>query len=211
MKKRNNLSRILLQLAICILILCSVGCTEEKEDDLKNLTLETEEETAVEEEISEEKTEKSEDEIIYVYVCGAVKVPGVYKLQEGARIYEVIICAGGFADDAAQSSVNQAQILSDGEQIYIQTVEEFQQNGQSMQESVQEAGITSDGKVNINTATKEELMTLSGIGESRAERIISYRETNGAFQSVEDLMNVEGIKDGIFQKVKDSITVNSGS
>ena len=70
---------------------------------------------------------------------------------------------------------------------------------------------STDGKVNINTASAEELKTLSGIGDTRAESIIRYREEQGGFQSVEDLMNVEGIKEGVFEKIKDRITVNTGS
>ena len=68
-----------------------------------------------------------------------------------------------------------------------------------------------DGKVNLNTASEEELQTLSGIGETRAKSIIEYRENNGGFQSIEDLMKVEGIKEGVFEKIKDRITVNAGS
>ncbi len=150
----------------------------------------------------------SEDPSVYVYVCGAVARPGVYKLKEGARIYEAVACAGGLTEEAAAEAVNQAQKLSDGEQIYIPTKEEAVQNPPQASLS-QAGGAQTDGKVNINTASQDELTALSGIGESRARSIIAYRESHGAFQSIEELMNVEGIKEGIFQKIKDDIVVGS--
>ena len=138
-------------------------------------------------------------------------MPGVYKMAAGARVFEVLECAGGMREDAAKDYLNQAQLLSDGEQIYVPTQEEVQKNDLPVSSDNKESGITADGKVDINLATKEELMTLSGIGESRAESIITYRQSQGNFQSIEDLMNVDGIKEGIYEKIKDSITVTTGS
>ena len=211
MRRKEYICRIAAALlAVCFMILCMSGCTEKNEDDLKTFSFEEQEDLNIEEnkEETEENASVAADEVIYVYVCGAVECPGVYELKTGARVYEAILCAGGLTKEAAQNSVNQAKLLEDGEQIYIPAQEEVDQLGKETDSS---DGITSDGKVNINTATKEELMTLNGIGESRAESILAYREEHGGFSCVEDLMNVEGIKEGIFQKIKDSITVNSGS
>ena len=170
-------------------------------------------------------TAREEGKKIFVYVCGAVQAPGVYGLKEGARLYEAIACAGGVREDAAEESVNQAQAVADGERLYIPTDEEVRQGleeflnagvpvgdeGIGSMSDGSGTGVSGDGgagKVNINTASREELKTLNGIGDTRAESILSYRELNGPFQTIEDLMKVDGIKEGVFDKMKDSITVN---
>ena len=170
---------------------------------------------------SDEDTELTDDDTentayIYVFVCGAVKEEGVYELSCNARAEQALIAAGGFTEDADTDAVNLAATLSDGQQLYFPTEEEVASgNWQSTADSSENNGSadtasneasTSD-KVNINTADKEELMTLSGIGEVKAESIISYRETNGSFGSTEDIMNVSGIGESLYQKIKDSITI----
>lgn len=165
-----------------------------------------------------EDTGREDEKQIFVYVCGAVQAPGVYGLEEGARLYEAIACAGGVREDAAEESVNQAQTVADGDRLYIPTDEEVRQGlGELLKsgvsigtEGTKSEGNDTDsaGKVNINTASKEELKTLNGIGDTRAESILSYRELNGPFQTIEALMQVDGIKEGVFNKMKDSITVN---
>lgn len=163
-------------------------------------------------------------EHIFVYVCGAVNTPGVYELEAGARLYEAIARAGGVREDGAEESINQAQAVSDGERLYIPTDEEVRQGldayllsgsaGGAAAAGSQSAvpggpsGSSAGGKVNINTASREELKTLNGIGDTRAGSIVVYRESNGSFGSIEDLMKVEGIKEGVFNKLKDDITVN---
>lgn len=140
---------------------------------------------------------------IFVYVCGAVCAPGVYELDEGARVYEAVQEAGGMSADASADSVNLARVAQDGEQIYILTCDEAQTEG-----TMPGTEITGENKkVNINTASAEELMTLSGIGESKAESIIRYREENGRFQKIEELMEISGIKEGVFEKIKDDIII----
>lgn len=214
-------------LLLALILLCCTGCEKQKDDSL--LTLSLEESRAEEKEsteISNEKKEeatKSEDregeeasEHIFVYVCGAVHTPGVYKLDQEARIYEALALAGGVREDAAEESVNQAQRLSDGERVYIPTEEEIQQgiavvSGSTNALNEDAAGTGSSGKVNLNTASEEELKTLDGIGETRAKSIVEYRNANGGFQTIEELMNVEGIKEGVFEKIEDRITVNTGS
>ncbi len=142
----------------------------------------------------------TEPAMIYVHICGEVKNPGVYELPEGSRIFEAVEAAGGFTEEAAQASLNLAQVITDEAQIVILTQEETEEKKRLEQERT--AGI-----VNINTASKEQLMTLTGIGESRAEDIIRYRKESGGFQSIEEIMKVPGIKEAAYLKIKDSITV----
>ena len=143
---------------------------------------------------------QTEPVMIYVHICGEVNNPGVYELPEGSRIFEAVEAAGGFTEEAAQASLNLAQVISDEEQIVILTLEEAEEKVRLERE--QAAGI-----VNLNTASKEQLMTLTGIGASRAEDIIRYRNESGGFQSIEEIMNVPGIKESAYLKIKDSITV----
>lgn len=176
------------------IILCLLaGITGCKAKGKETVSLTTPDEVTQTESAGDEQ-EFSEE--IYVYVCGAVVQEGVYRLPEGSRIFEAIEQAGGFREDAATIGVNQAQVLEDEMTVYVPTVEE-----EVSEESV------SDGKVNINKASKEELMTLPGVGASRAESIIKYREQNGGFQTIEDIMQVSGIKEGLFEKIKDLIKV----
>ncbi len=161
--------------------------------------------------------------LIYVHVCGEVKEPGVYGLEEGSRVYQAVEAAGGLTDEASEECLNMALPLEDGLQVYVPDQEEakelgagagteagagFLSRGLTPGTEVQ-AGPGSSGarRVNINTATREELMTLPGIGESRAEAILAYRREAGPFQTIEDIMRVSGIKEAAFQKIKEDITV----
>ena len=146
---------------------------------------------------------------IWVYVCGEVASPGVYELQEGDRITHAIEAAGGLTEAAGQVYLNQAAHLTDGQRIYVPSREEEQTlKEEGSPSDMADAGMGKDtGIINLNTATKAELLSLSGIGESRAEAIIAYRETNGGFRKIEDLKKVDGIKEGIFQKIREQITV----
>lgn len=144
----------------------------------------------------------AESQPIYVYVCGAVMTPGVYELQEGARAYEAVEAAGGFSEDACEGEVNLAEELSDGQQVKIPTFAEVYAAQQQML-----SGTDSDGRINLNTASKEQLMTLPGIGESKADAIISYRSKNGGFTSAEDVMNISGIKEGLYAQIREMICV----
>lgn len=138
--------------------------------------------------------------MIQVYVCGAVKLPGVVLVTEGSRVEAALHAAGGFLEDADVSSVNLAAWLEDGQMLYFPTMEESRQI--RAEELAQEAGL-----VNLNTADVEQLCTLPGIGESRALDIIAYREANGGFVSCEEIMQVNGIKESIYGKIKDKIVV----
>lgn len=160
---------------------------------------------AAEEERAAEKIQITEmRETVFVDVCGAVANPGVYELEADSRVFQAIEAAGGFLESAACEYVNRAESLKDGQQVYIPTREEA---GQWELPAVQQPGQQEEAKVNLNTAGKEELMTLTGIGESKAEAIIAYREEYGGFAAKEDILNVQGIKEGTYEKIKEDIVV----
>lgn len=163
--------------------------------------------------------------MIYVDVCGAVANPGVFQLAAGSRVFQAIEAAGGYLPEAALTCVNRAGVLTDGQQLYILTQEEMERQGLDPAEMAgasdgqmngsagtgQNTGMTAqvqqDNRININTADEAQLTTLTGIGATRAQAIIAYREENGPFAAIEDIMNVQGIKEGTFAKIKDEIVV----
>lgn len=163
--------------------------------------------------------------MIYVDVCGAVANPGVFQLAAGSRVFQAIEAAGGYLPEAALTCVNRAGVLTDGQQLYILTQEEMERQGLDPVEMAkasdgqmngsagtgQNTGMTAqvqqDNRININTADEAQLTTLTGIGATRAQAIIAYREENGPFAAIEDIMNVQGIKEGTFAKIKDEIVV----
>lgn len=182
---QNNLKRIMiLLLTVCLLVAC-------KKEEVGIVALEDVETSAEAEELVEEIPDT-----IFVYVCGAVVNEGVYELPRGSRSYEAILMAGGFTEIAATTEVDQATILQDEATLYVPNYSE-----------VVEKQEIDDGKVNLNTASKEELMTLPGVGESKASSIVSYRESHGGFQAIEDIMQISGIKEGLFEKIKDYIKI----
>lgn len=188
---------------ISLLILFLSGCGDTAHAYFEETAETTEEILPEATEVDASKAQAEENcDICYVYVCGAVKNPGVYQLMQGSRIYEAILQAGGLTENASSDSINQAEEVSDGQMIKVLTIDEALQTDQ--QKEVTKA----DGRVNINTADAGELMTLPGIGESKANSIISYREKQGRFQSIEELMNITGIKEGVYSKIKDDITVD---
>ena len=167
--------------------------------------MEIEEETfpavsSVEEESQGEETEVSTG-TLFVDVRGAVQKPGVYELPPGSRIFQAVEEAGGLLPEAMERLVNQAEELTDGQQVYIPFAGEETEGTQAF---LQE---TDDNKVDINHAGPEELMTLPGVGEAKAADIIAYRDANGGFSSIEEIMQVSGIKDAMFQKIRDKIKV----
>ena len=176
-----------------------------------------------------------DENTICVYVCGAVILPGVYELPEGTRVYEAVDAAGGFAEDADETYVNQALILSDQARLYIPTKTETSSESSTAaygltggEDSAASAGLVytasddssstgsgsdspetdADSKINLNTASQEELETLPGIGETKAAAIIAYRKENGDFSSIEDIQNVSGIGEATYENLKDLITVD---
>ncbi|MBQ0058409.1 MAG: helix-hairpin-helix domain-containing protein [Lachnospiraceae bacterium] len=146
---------------------------------------------------------------IIVDVCGAVAVEGVYSLPEGSRVHEAIEMAGGLTEGADRKRLNEARVLSDGEQIIVYMEGESQVPADSGGPDISSAGSgqAAQALININTADISQLMTLSGIGEAKATAIIKDRDTNGPFQTKEDIMRVSGIGDGMYARIKDDITV----
>ena len=159
---------------------------------------------------SSSELEETEDgaEII-IYITGAVKNQGVYGLQEGSRIADAIEKAGGTTEEADIEKINLAYLLEDGMKIKIPTKNSNETNEEITKESglEEENKTTKNQKININTATLEELDTLDGIGKSTAEKIIEYRNKNGKFKTIEDLKNVSGIGESKYEKIKEKITV----
>ena len=170
-------------------------------------------------------TGETQPEMIYVDVCGAVANPGVFQLAAGSRVFQAIEAAGGYLPEAVQNCVNRAGVLTDGQQLYILTQEEMERQGLDPAEMAgasdgqmngsagtgQNTGIAAqaqqDNRININTADETQLTTLTGIGATRAQAIIAYRQENGPFAAIEEIMNVQGIKEGTFAKIKDEIVV----
>lgn len=218
LKKQQNRGRKHAKILAAMLVFLLCGCNHrDTEYKLSDSTDESTAETVSGEsageadDISEKgaASEAAPEEMVQVYICGAVASPGVYTLPGGSRVVQAVEAAGGFLPDAEEKILNLARKIEDGEQITVWTREEAENMG-GMEAAQQNAGGGTEpdsGKVNLNTAGKEELMTLSGIGESRAEAIIAYREANGPFGSVEEIMNIEGIKEKMFEKIRGSIEV----
>ena len=174
-------------------------------------------------ELSDASSEEAKT--LVVHICGAVSAPGVYELPAGSRIIDAVEAGGGFLPEADEACCNLAEEIVDGCQIYIMTKSESCADGQTEKKAGIQTSPDSDmqttdrnvrsnsapalenGLVNLNTADVAALMTLPGIGESRAKAIISYREQHGAFTKIEDIMKISGIKQAAFSKIKDKITV----
>lgn len=174
-------------------------------------------------ELSDASSEEAKT--LVVHICGAVSAPGVYELPAGSRIIDAVEAGGGFLPEAEEACCNLAEEIVDGCQIYIMTKSESCADGQTEKKAGIQTSPDSDmqttdrnvrsnsapalenGLVNLNTADIAALMTLPGIGESRAKAIISYREQHGAFAKIEDIMKISGIKQAAFSKIKDKITV----
>lgn len=194
-----------------LVVMCISGCGKSTAEYLETEEIvESETETKVlettEEIVISDETEAS----CCVYICGAVETPGVYTLPEGSRVCDAFAIAGGLKQNAAEDYWNQARVLADGEMIYVPTLEEAEERKQSgdVSSMIESVDDSTNGKVNINTASKQQLMTIPGVGEAKAQAIISYREANGSFSSIDEVKKVEGIKDGVFAKMKEYIVIN---
>lgn len=215
---------IKIMVVLTALFLLSCGCTR-KEDVVLSLAGSSTQERSSDEPALKEPALKepaaADDEVCaepdyaYVHIGGAVVTPGVYKVAADSRVYEVIELAGGFLPEACTDYMNQAQPVTDGMKLIIPTLQEVEagsvpatERGSTYtQGAVQTADTAQTALVNINTASKEALCTLPGIGEARAEDIIRYREQNGGFRDISDIMQVDGIKDKAYAKIKEYITV----
>lgn len=196
--------RIACLIMACLLSCC--GCGDKGAEILigemgsTETAVPAEEGTAEASESAEQPAAARQDTTIRVYVCGAVANPGVVEIPQGSRAEDALKAAGGFAADAGQEAVNLADWVSDGQKLYFPTADE------ALEESEAQADAAA-GLININTADVAALCTLPGIGESRAQDIIAYREANGGFESCEDIMKVSGIKTAAYEKIRDKITV----
>jgi len=147
------------------------------------------------------------DKPMVVYITGAVPRPGVYALPDGARVQDAISAAGGFLAEADKETINLARVLEDGEMLEIPYTTGFSPVIPTpLQNTIITAGSDTD-LIDINTATSFELDTLPGIGPTTAQKIIDYRDENGPFLSIEDIINVSGIGPGTYERIKDLITV----
>ena len=181
-----------------LLILVGMGSLFSKKEES------VEETTVVETTVLAEKTEVSttQETVIFVDVKGAVKNPGVYQMKVGDRVKDALEAAGGLTEEADSQKVNLAKRLEDQMVIVVPKVGEEAEEIPAGATSKEEA---KEGKVNINTATVEELKTLKGVGEKKAEAIIEYRKKNGSFQTKEDLMKVRGIGKKLFESFEERI------
>ena len=182
----------------------------QKMDDSKEDTqfFQEEAQTSQVSESSLHETTQAAVETIAVYLCGEV----VYVLQAGSRLYQAVEEAGGLTANAQAEAVNLARILADSEQIYIPNISEsIDQIENETQNVISSAAVvpsaSSDGLLNINQASESELMQLPGIGQVKAAAIVTYRNSNGPFSSIEEIKNVPGIKEAAFEKIKGMITV----
>ena len=160
---------------------------------------------------------------IFVHVCGAVRREGVYELSPDARVVDAIRAAGGCTKKAASFGINQAEALKDGVQVYVPTKAELKKETNGADRVLASIGVEGvrtglssqgvnfgeggDALININLATKEELMKLNGVGEAKAELIITYRQSKGGFRDIKDIMKIKGIKQKFFDKIKDKICI----
>ena len=223
-RRKSGFISVLLIFSLCLTGCSSVGKEivwknrEANKDTWKEQTLSREnvteictEQTFVQEtDASARIQEKQSESIVPLYadICGAVQHPGVYELEEGARIFQLIEQAGGLREDADLTSVNQAEKVTDGMKVRIYTKEEAASLSQQTGTCVTGSGDSLQlVKININSADVSQLTQLTGIGEARAADIIAYRTEHGKFLTIEEIMNVSGIKESTFRKIKDQIVV----
>ncbi|MDD4565768.1 MAG: helix-hairpin-helix domain-containing protein [Eubacteriales bacterium] len=148
--------------------------------------------------------------MIVIDISGAVINPSVVELPDGSRVYEAIEKAGGLSKDADTTILNQAEILADGQKVYIPTKQEIEEISSKGNSALILPSTIKSGRqelININTASTEMLQQLSGIGPATADKIISYRNENGKFNRIEDIKNVSGIGEKTYDRFKDKITI----
>lgn len=180
-------------LLILVLLLLS-GCKDDNQIELSS------------ESYIDETILQTEGVEIYVHITGEVKNPGVYQVDQGTRLFQLVELAGGMTKKAYEEGINLAEEVTDGQSINILSKSEYKMT--INQGDLQDSSRSESKLININTGTKEELTNLPGIGESKAVAIVSYREENGNFKSIEDIKNVSGIGDSTFANIKDLITID---
>ncbi|MEV8266417.1 ComEA family DNA-binding protein [Microbacterium sp. NPDC076911] len=152
-------------------------------------------------------TAVNDPSVIYVHVSGAVATPGLYVLDSGARVVDAIAAAGGFDDEAAPSALNLARLLADGEQLVAPTTADLERTSDASNVEVTGSETSSNGRVNLNSSDLAQLDTLPGIGPALAQRIIEWRDANGGFTSVEDLLAVSGIGEKMLATLRDLVVI----
>lgn len=183
------------------------------QNDSEEIKIESTEESDYADENAENGNSVIGNKMVYVHVAGCVKSAGMYCVPEGSRIDDVIKAAGGFTKSADKTAINLAEVISDEQQIIVPKKTKANLSGSgadtsSLQKKASDGDInTSNGLVNINSATSEQLQTLSGIGEAKAKKIIDYREQNGRFSSVEELTNITGIGEKTLESIRSYICV----
>ena len=214
----KNFIRLIKSVLFCTLIVvCICGCGKGTAQYVSSENSESTEQTEQNTQKVESETQKvdvhEESVLLYLYVCGEVKNPGVYALPSGSRVCDLFEAAGGLTEEASTDYWNQARLLVDGEMLYVPTIEEAAERKENSMTDSGNPSTSSDtndtgGKINLNTATMDQLMEIPGVGEAKAKAILAYREENGGFSSIEEVMNIEGIKEGVFSKMKEYIVVN---
>ena len=198
---RQNVKSIILAF-VCSLVMIIGGLfyyNKSKTEDYSGVSFSN---TSNETNDKDEKAENKHDEKIFVDVKGAVKHPGVFETTKDKRVKDLIEEAGGLLDDADTSTLNLSQKVKDQMVIYV-----LKHGEKPKQISDGSRSSTNGDVININTANKEQLMKISGVGKTKAEAIISYREKNGDFKKKEDITKVRGIGKSTFEKIKDKIEV----
>lgn len=221
--KKNIFGIILVSIGI-IMVAASIFIVIYNKEHLNcEVCIEDNLEVSKDEEVLEENIQ--DETTLKVDVKGAVKKPGVYELKVGSNILDAITSAGGVTSKGVTSNINLSKKLTDEMVIYIFTEQELKEKASQNEvvceiptcecETIEiqecpkvnesDTSTLDDDKVSINTGSKEELMTLTGIGEAKAQDIIDYREENGPFKALEDIMNVSGIGEALYEKIKEQI------
>ena len=197
---RQNVKSIILAF-VCSLVLITGGLfyfNQNKTEDYSGVSFSN---ISNETNNKDEKAENRHDEKIFVDVKGAVKHPGVFETTKDKRVKDLIEEAGGLLDDADTSTLNLSQKVKDQMIIYVL------KHGEKPKQISDSSSSSNTDVININTANKEQLMKISGVGKTKAEAIIAHREKNGDFKKKEDITKVRGIGKSTFEKIKDKIEV----
>lgn len=195
-KKHKNY--ILIAIAIIFAGLIYLCIPDKETEEITTNSAPTTEEKADTQQVNESK-------YVYIDIKGAVRSPGVYKLPLDARVQDVVKTAGGLTEEADSSKLNLAEKLKDEMSIYV--YKKGEQGSETSTSESEQAGETTEKKININTASTSDLQTVPGIGESKATAIIEYREKEGLFQTIEDLQKVTGIGEKTIEKLKEYLDV----
>lgn len=203
--------KFIIGLIIALVALLANNFIDQKDDDFSNSKISlfsSDDEFDEKEETKEDSNQTQASETIKVHIAGEINKEGVYEVNNGDRLDDLVKRAGGLTKDANSKNINLAMKLEDQMKIYIPSIYDFEDDTSSTNDNIliSDKPSTEIEKININKASKEELMTLPNIGEKRANAIIEYRE-NSPFEKIEDIKNVTGIGEKFYQSLKDLITV----